>query len=117
MKRTWFQDVMFPMCFDSREQLNSWHEAMIQSKNTAYNVWVCTDCTPTYQKKMIKENRCENPHVKFRKEHEQKANGEVKDREWSIVGFVSDEDYKKELERRKYFHLRFFNNLKQFDMK
>lgn len=111
MKKVWFDDMSWPKCFDSREQLEAWNEAMIQSKNTSYSIWVCIDCTPTYQAKMIKEGRCENPHVKFKKENEQKANGEIKDREWSIVGFVTDEAYKAERERRRKSEAAFFDRL------
>lgn len=100
MQKVWFDDLMWPECFDSPEQLQSWHQAMMQSKNTSYSVWVCIDCTPNFQKKMIEQGRCENPHIKFKQEYEHKTAGEIKDSEWSIIGFVPDDVYKQVKERK-----------------
>lgn len=101
MKKVWFEDVLFPKCFDSKKQFNDWQQAMLQAKTTLYNCWVCTDCTPQYQKKMIDAKRCENPHVKFKKEYENKSTGTFRDDEWFVVGYVEEADYLKEVERKK----------------
>lgn len=101
MKKVWFKNPLFPKCFDSREQFKGWHHALLQSKAALYNCWVCADCTPTFQKEMIAQKRCENPHVKFKKEYEDKTTGPAREDEWFIVGYVDEEDYKKEVERRR----------------
>lgn len=100
MKKVWFEDHSLPKCFDSREQFKDWHQAMMQAKTGLYNCWVCTDCLPGFQKKMIKQGRCENPHVKFKKEYES-AYGTPREDEWFIVGYVEDADFQKEVERRE----------------
>lgn len=100
-KRVWFEDHSFPKCFESRKQFKDWRQAMEQAKVPLYTCWVCTDCLPTYQKKMIKAGRCENPHVKFKKEYENRPFGQSEE-DYFIVGYVDDETYKKELERKKH---------------
>lgn len=55
----------YPECFDTKEQYDTWRLMSRMSKSSP-PAWVCTDCTPDYQIKMIAERRCENPHVSFR---------------------------------------------------
>lgn len=107
-RKVWFEDLMWPKCFESREQFKNWHQAMMQSKIGVYSTWVCTDCTPSYQKKMMEAGRCENPHVQFKKEYENKSYGPARDDEWIIVGFVKEETYRQELERRKLEQAKFW---------
>jgi hypothetical protein len=53
-----------PACFDSQEQYASWRElARMTHVGTASGA--CVDCTPEFQQRMIKQKRCENPHVEF----------------------------------------------------
>lgn len=51
------------MCFESFEQFKLWKDAarMAPPGNSGY----CTDCTPDYQNRMIKDGRCEFPDTRF----------------------------------------------------
>ena len=55
-----------PMCFDSDEQFKLWRSAAKIAHPGGS--WVCSDCTPEYQAKMIKEYRCEKPLARFIRE-------------------------------------------------
>ena len=55
-----------PACFDSEEQFKLWRLAAKISHPGGS--WICSDCTPTYQAKMIKEHRCEKPLARFIRE-------------------------------------------------
>lgn len=116
MRKVWFQDVMWPKCFDSREQMQIWHQAMMQSKIGVQSTWVCTDCTPVYQLKMKQEGRCENPHVLFKKEYENKHAGPARDDEWVTVGHVPEAVYREELEKRKKEQAEFWEKLDGFSL-
>lgn len=39
--------------------------------------WFCTDCTPDYQAKMIKEERCLHPEIQFRTDKDKFMEGYV----------------------------------------
>ena len=53
-----------PLCFDSRRQFEEW-KATARMAPPPEGMSVCGDCTAKYQKLMLKEGRCENPHVRF----------------------------------------------------
>jgi hypothetical protein len=53
----------YPKCFDSQEQFKLWVEACRQV--SAGNSFICTDCLPEYQAKMIVEKRCSKPLTYF----------------------------------------------------
>lgn len=55
----------FPLCFESSEQYKEWKRLAFISKDNVRNAGPCTDCTAKFQKDMIWEGRCENPHVEF----------------------------------------------------
>ncbi len=52
-----------PMCTD-KQTYAEWRDAARRSPPG--DAMFCTDCTPDYQKEMIKQNRCENPWIKFK---------------------------------------------------
>lgn len=51
-----------PLCFQSTKQFKAWKNLTKLSKP---QWWICTDCTPEYQKQMTSENRCVQPSAKF----------------------------------------------------
>ena len=53
----------FPLCFSSLEQFKAWKLLAINTVGVLSGI--CTDCTPEYQKAMIKENRCTHPEIQF----------------------------------------------------
>jgi hypothetical protein len=55
-----------PLCFDSLAQYNLWKAAARQSNPGGSHI--CADCTPEYQAKMIKDQRCEKPLARFIRE-------------------------------------------------
>lgn len=55
-----------PMCFDSDEQFKLWRSAAKISHPGGS--WICSDCTPEYHARMVKEYRCEQPLTRFIKE-------------------------------------------------
>lgn len=55
----------YPRCFESQQQYTDW-QTMMRISNSSPLAWVCTDCLPEYQHKMIGEGRCENSHISFR---------------------------------------------------
>lgn len=57
--------IPHPPCFDSKEQWQQWHIA--DEVATHGRTQYCADCTPQYQIRMIDENRCVHPQVKFYK--------------------------------------------------
>lgn len=63
-----------PLCFDSQRQWELWYDAAVTCARLGYDyddegnpkpVPYCTNCTPEYQQKMIAQNRCAWPEVKF----------------------------------------------------
>jgi hypothetical protein len=55
----------YPACFESKKKYDEWKDACRVS-NSSPIAWVCSDCTPDFQHKMIGEGRCENSHISFR---------------------------------------------------
>jgi hypothetical protein len=55
----------YPQCFDNNKEYEVW-KLMMRISNSSPTAWVCSDCLPEYQHKMIGEGRCENSHVSFR---------------------------------------------------
>jgi hypothetical protein len=56
----------YPSCFADRKQFADWVKFARFSKphpNHSY----CEDCTAEYKDKMVKQNRCGFPEVKFKK--------------------------------------------------
>jgi len=53
-----------PLCSDPKQYL-AWRDAARMSRPHP-KVGFCEDCTLEYQAQMIRERRCENPHVWFR---------------------------------------------------
>lgn len=51
-----------PLCFQSKKQYRDWVDLSLLGKP---QWWICTDCTPEYQRKMISEQRCVQPSAKF----------------------------------------------------
>ena len=62
---------MKPACFNSEQEWEDWCRYADASTTGKRGVrcHFCTDCTPEYQDKMVKENRCAHPDVKFIKMH------------------------------------------------
>ena len=64
MKKPQYQ-YRIPLCTNAKTY-ESWKAAarmMPAAEKPSY--LFCTDCTPEYQSKMIKEGRCENPQVYY----------------------------------------------------
>lgn len=57
-----------PMCSD-KEQFAGWTVAKNKPHAPKATCGFCTDCTPAYQAEMLRQNRCENPHVSFKADH------------------------------------------------
>ena len=56
---------MHPPCFDSQDQWDEWYRAAIATQ--MYRRFACcTDCTPSYQRRMLTAKRCVRPDVSFR---------------------------------------------------
>lgn len=60
--------MTFPPCFDSLQDYQAWEKALEDCN--IYEVGhvkpnYCSDCLPEYQKKMIEQNRCGYPTVRF----------------------------------------------------
>lgn len=55
-----------PKCFDSQEQYDDWRR-LAKLSLVGMASGACVDCTPEFQQRMIRQKRCENPHVEFRK--------------------------------------------------
>ena len=47
------------------EQYREWREAARNSR-PSISAWFCTDCTPAYQKKMLAQEKCVRPEIKFK---------------------------------------------------
>ena len=47
------------------EQYREWREAARNSR-PSISVWFCTDCTPAYQKKMLAQEKCVRPDIRFK---------------------------------------------------
>ena len=56
---------MTPACFDSQEQWDAWREAARLAPPNRWNGY-CEDCTPTYQRQMRLEGRCQYAYTVFR---------------------------------------------------
>ena len=52
-----------PSC-TTKQNYAEWRDAARRSPPG--EAMFCTDCTPEYQKEMIKNNRCENPWIEFK---------------------------------------------------
>jgi len=52
-----------PACFDSMEQFKLWQEAARAAYPGAS--FICSDCTPEYRDRMVKQNRCAKPLTRF----------------------------------------------------
>lgn len=66
-RRVILPDIPVPACFDSPAQFQYWQECSVA---TNANAWLkgqdfCTDCTPEYQRKMLKAGRCAWPETFF----------------------------------------------------
>lgn len=55
----------FPICFESRDQYNSWRWAADRAGGVGLSGY-CIDCTPEYQARMIAEGRCSYPATTFK---------------------------------------------------
>lgn len=56
---------MHPPCFDSQQQWDEWYRAAIATQ--AFRRFAfCTDCTPEFMGRMLKDKRCIRPDVHFR---------------------------------------------------
>lgn len=53
----------YPACFDSFEQFKLWREAARHA--SPGQSYICADCLPDYQKRMIAEKRCAKPLAHF----------------------------------------------------
>jgi hypothetical protein len=57
-----------PLCFQEEQTWERWQEAEIQAAKDGQPVDLdgyCELCTPSYQKRMRKENKCAYPNVHF----------------------------------------------------
>jgi hypothetical protein len=75
-----------PACA-TKDQWKEWYELARRSP-PLYGF--CTDCTPQYQKKMIADNRCKFPGIKFRVVYDEqdKPNTHKIDRKGGIEGYL-----------------------------
>lgn len=69
----------YPLC-STKKQYNLWKDVAKQYRPNPKNGF-CEDCTKEYQKKMIAEQRCENPHVWFCKDEDGFEHGTSKIKE------------------------------------
>lgn len=53
----------YPKCFDSHEQFVLWRQAARHA--SPGQSFICADCLPEYQAKMIKQKRCVKPLTYF----------------------------------------------------
>jgi hypothetical protein len=70
-----FKNVI-PSCATA-EQFIRWKE-VARTCRPYSRAGFCEDCTKNYQEKMIKEGRCENPHVWFCQDEDGFEHGTVK---------------------------------------
>ena len=61
------RDVKVPPCFDSELEYLFWLEGEKESPTQPERKFICRDCNPAYQKKMIAENRCFNVEIDVKK--------------------------------------------------
>jgi len=59
-------DKTTPKCFDTAKQFTGWVAAARMSHPAPAHSY-CEDCTPDFQAKMIRENRCQYPGTLFHK--------------------------------------------------
>jgi len=57
-----------PLCFESKRQWDAWvalaKDASLKHRGPLPASY-CTDCSPEYQHRMSKENRCGHPETRF----------------------------------------------------
>ena len=56
----------FPKCFESLEQFEEWLRMARKSSPNSPFLSFCVDCTISYKRKMLEENRCEHPETQFK---------------------------------------------------
>jgi hypothetical protein len=61
------RDVEVPPCFNSKLEYVFWLEGEKEVPTQPVRKFICRDCSPSYQKRMIKEGRCFNSEVDLRK--------------------------------------------------
>lgn len=67
------------------EQFNEWRRAAWLSRPPDVT-WFCTDCTPSYQRQMIKQNKCQRPQIKFKYHEEDGWEAYVPSKQNSLFG-------------------------------
>lgn len=65
--RTATRDVKFPLCFENEIEYLFWLDGEKEVPTQPIRKFICRDCTLSYQKEMIAQNRCFNSEIDLQK--------------------------------------------------
>ena len=61
------RNVKVPQCFNSELEYLFWLEGEKEVPTQPIRKFICRDCTPSHQRKMIAQGRCFNAQIDLRK--------------------------------------------------